>query len=711
MTRALAIALCAAIGAASFAAAQVGQFVRHSACPTLGCIFPPDRANFLAGAKFDVRVEVHAENGATANPDFTLTIEKMEKIDKNQRKNLQRRAQGGAIDFSQYTKVQSSGLERWNFTYVKDAKTHWQKMDGVVGVDTQVDVAATAWRQVQLKEPGDYKVVLTYNDGLQTTTTEAVWHVSAIERQHRAKNVILFIGDGMTTSMITAARVMSKRQINGIYQTHLHLDQFPNLGHIMTHSLASMITDSANSASAYNSGHKSAPSALGVYPDTSSSTLDDPRVELIAELLRRRPAAQGGRGGVGIVTTAAVQDATPAAVFSHTRLRDNMDVITDQMIHGTDPVVADVYLGGGGEFFHARQGGRALNGTDYYEAYKSEHGYTVVNDREGLLSYNGAGPLLGIFHHGNMDVWLDRNVYRDNLNNPLNDPQGMGKPPLRQPNLDEMVVQALEVLERGYHEPGWFLMAEAASIDAMMHPLDYDRGLADLLELDMTVGKTLAWLKQRGLDKDTLVIVTADHGHSFDVYGSVDTEYLNSVATSGGGQEGQPEDAPDLGKRNAIGTYAHSGWPSYEDKDGDGFPDEWKVRFTLAAGVVAAPAHHEQFQVHMHGRHPAVGMTGSHHVYTVHVPNPDEDQNGMYRSGTLPVSESASVHSMQDVPVFTQGPGSELFRGVIDNTQVFHNIAAVLGLGEQEGGDGGESSSDQDKRQQLLNAVLAGGSS
>ncbi|KAG0260130.1 hypothetical protein DFQ27_003739 [Actinomortierella ambigua] len=145
---------------------------------------------------------------------------------------------------------------------------------------------------------------------------------------------------------------------------------------------------------------------------------------------------------------------------------------------------------------------------------------------------------------------------------------------------------------------------------------------------------------------------------------SVDTEFCNSWNGN------VNDDCMDLQKRNAIGTYGHSGWPSYEDRDGDGFPDEWKVRFTLAAGVVSAPAHHEQFQVHIHGRRqPAVEMTGSHHQYTVHVPNPNEDQDGMYKSGTLPVSESVGVHSMQDVPVFTQGPGSELFRGVMDNTQ------------------------------------------
>src|SRR5690606_12890516 len=146
--------------------------------------------------------------------------------------------------------------------------------------------------------------------------------------------------------------------------------------------------------------------------------------------------------------------------------------------------------------------------------------YQTVFTKTDLLKYTGKNPLLGIFHSGDMDVWLDRNVYKKNLEGKKTDPQGTGLPALDQPNLDQMVVKALEVLEKRHHESGWFLMAEAASIDKMMHPLDYDRGLADLLELDKSVGITQNWLKKHKLDKDTLILVTADHGHGFDVVGS-----------------------------------------------------------------------------------------------------------------------------------------------------------------------------------------------
>ncbi|KAG0223957.1 hypothetical protein BGW41_005279 [Actinomortierella wolfii] len=668
MVKILALTLCTIGAAISAVSAQPGQFKRLGACPTLGCVFPPDRANFLAGSKFDVRVEVHAENGKQPDPKFTLTIEKLHGKGRDNKNSGSK-----AVDFTKYTKIKSTGLESWNFTYYQDAAAYWKGQDGDEKAATPVNVASAAWRQVQLKEPGDYKVVLKYNNGKKT---EAIWHVNPVQKR-KAKNVILFIGDGMTTAMITASRLIAKHRVNGLYQNRLHMDQFPNMGHIMTHSLDSLITDSANSASAYNTGHKSSAGALGVYPDSSKSPFDDPKVELLAQLLRRRSKKQGGRGGVGIVTTAEVQDATPAAVYSHTRNRDEKATIVDQMINGKDAVVADVILGGGGKYFHGKTGGKSLNGTDYFEVYKKKHGYKVVFDRDGLKNYKGSDKLLGIFHSGNMDVWLDRNVYKHNLAKATTHPYGEKKSALNQPNLDEMVIKGLEVLDKRYHKEGWFMMAEAASIDKMMHPLDYDRGLADLLELDSTIGKTKAWLKRKNLDKDTLIIVTADHGHSFDVYGSVDTQLFNSAK--------EDSDAEDLEKRNSIGTYENSGWPSYEDKDGDGFPDKWDVRFTLAAGTAGAPTHHESFQVHVNGtRVPAIPKSSSHHHYPVYVANPNEDKHGMFKSGTLALNEAVGVHSLQDVPVFASGPGSDLFRGVHDNTEVFHNIAAVLGLGEQD---------------------------
>ncbi|KAF9430632.1 hypothetical protein BGZ94_005440 [Podila epigama] len=662
------VTIATAIAAVSAARIDpAGQFKRLGACPDLGCVFPPDSAEFVAGSFFDVRVEIHAENDAKPNKDYKLTIQKISNSVHDHRSNTSGGKKPKAIDFTKFSKVKPQAQESWDFTYFKDAAAYWKAEDGDKNQSTPVHVASTAWRQVAIKEPGTYKVTLKYNNG---KTSEVTWVVNPVQKR-KAKNVILFIGDGMTTAMITAARLISKPHSAGKYSKHMHMDKFPVLGHVMTHSLDSLITDSANSASAYNTGHKSSAGALGVYPDSSASPFDDPKQELIAELLRRRSKKNGGAGGVGIVSTAEVQDATPAAVYAHTRNRDEKATIVDQMIHGSKPVVADVILGGGGKYFHSQKGGKSLNGTDYYKAYAKERGYKVVHNKTNLLKYKGKDPLLGIFHAGNMDVWLDRNVYKDNVKKGASDPTGTGLPALDQPNLDQMVLKGLEVLDKRHRKEGWFMMAEAASVDKMMHPLDYDRALADLLELDNTIGKTREWLKRNGLEKDTLILVTADHAHSFDVYGSVDTQYFNSFSES-----------EQLEKKNSVGTYEYSGWPSYVDADGDGFPDNWDVRYTLASGTAGFPAHREDFQISINGSNvPAMAKGSSHHHYPEHVPT--EDAKGLYKPGTLPVKENVGVHSLQDVPVYAVGPGASLFAGTQDNTEIFHKIAEVLGLGDR----------------------------
>lgn len=100
--------------------------------------------------------------------------------------------------------------------------------------------------------------------------------------------------------MITAARALGRMHTSGKYHNLLSFEDFDNLGHVLTNSVDGLVTDSANSASAYATGHKSSVNALGVYADSSSDPFDDPKVELITELIRRR---QPGKA-VGVVSTA-----------------------------------------------------------------------------------------------------------------------------------------------------------------------------------------------------------------------------------------------------------------------------------------------------------------------------------------------------------------------------------------------------------------------
>ncbi|KXN68394.1 alkaline phosphatase-like protein [Conidiobolus coronatus NRRL 28638] len=629
------------------------QFIKHPTCPGAPCVLPPAGAEFLVGARFDTRVEIHDEVKLNANGNFSVTVRKYEgeKL-------------GNPQPFESFFEIKKSPeLERWNFTYAKNAEKHYKGLDGDKSALTSVNSASKIWRNISFQKPGKYQVSLKYNND-QVHTID--WIVRAPSCKPVAKNVIFFIGDGMTTSMITAARTLSRKQVNGKYFDKLHLDSLDYFGHILTHSVDSIMTDSANSASAYNSGHKSTAGALGVYPDTSADTFDDPKVELLAELARRRSKKNGGPLGV-------VQDATPAAVFAHTRRRDNKKQITDMFIHGsknfTGPVAADVYLGGGGAYFHAEPGtGKSLNKQNYYDIYAKEKGYNVVYDKHELAKAPSDKPLLGIFHQGNMNVWLDRNVFADGLKKKKDHPKGNNATAEAQPGLVDMTKKTLEIL-KNRSPNGFFAMIEAASVDKQMHVYDYHRSLAEIIELDNAVNYAVEWAKKN--DPNTLIVVTADHGHSFDVYGTVDTEIFNKA-----GNDDRYE-----AKRNAIGAYELAGFPDYEDKNGDGFPDKWDVRTVYAAGTNNNPDLNENYQVNATARHATDVDPHSHHKYPTYVPAKGEGSNGLPKQGNLPLNESQGVHSMTQVPVFAAGPGAHLFGRVMDNTEVFFNFAAALGLG------------------------------
>lgn len=480
--------------------------------------------------------------------------------------------------------------------------------------------------------------------------------------------------------MITAARLIGHKQINGRYQSTMQMDKFPIVGHQMTHSLDSFITDSANSATALYTGHKSSVNALGVYADSSPDPFDDPKVETIAEIFHRL-----WNGHVGIVSTAFIADATPAALTAHTRDRDQYGAVVDSFIHGivnytwTDWSGPDVLFGGGAEqFFPPSLGGITYMGQNYYDVF-ADAGYTIVSNKTALAAAPSDERLLGIFSVSNMAKWLDRNVYTKNLEGNKDSPDGLKNSADDQPGLKEMTLKAIDVLNTratANGSNGWFIMSEAASIDKQMHVLDYDRALGELLELDDTIKAAVARLTELDVLKETLIVVTADHGHGFDVFGNVDTKYLN-------------EKTDDRSKRNAIGTYQNSGESQYVNTGNlrytdSFFPSNWEPRYTLADGLGAHPDVSECYQVHKDGpRLPATNITGF--PAKDYFANPVDCPTGFIVNGTLPTNAAQGVHSLTDVPVFAMGPCQEIFGGVYNSIDVFYHIANCLGLSRPNG--------------------------
>ncbi|KAJ4212085.1 hypothetical protein NW759_012053 [Fusarium solani] len=642
--------------AASLSAVSAQTYQRLGTCPKLGCVLPPDQSDFLPGQLFDLRVEVHAPvNGSEAahngKPDqkFKVTIAK---------------DGGKPKDFAKAFNIEEPKVETWDFSWYEDLFAEDEDKP------TIVNVASKAYRKLAIYEPGKYTVTLNYYNGEKTT---AEWTVRELHPKRKAKNVIFFIGDGMTTNMITAARLLGHKSINGKYQTLMKMDEFPVLGHQMTHSIDSYITDSANSASALYTGHKSTVNAMGVYADSSPDPFDDPKVETIVEIFKR---IWGGAWGA--VSTAYLADATPIALTGHTRARSQYGPLIDQALHGntnyswTSHGGPDVFFGGGAEQFFA--GEESFQGKDYYKEFQKQ-GYTVSMNKTSLLAADKSKKALGVFCQSNLPVWLDRNIYKDNLKGLDNNPTGGEGDATDLPGLKEMTLKAVDILSTRGKDKGFFLMSEAASVDKQMHALDYDRALGDLLELDDTIRATIEKLKKLDILDETLVIVSADHGHGFDVWGSADTKYL-------------AEQEDDRDKRRAIGVYHNSGESQYTKKakgleygTGHTFPVNWEPRYAIAGGVGAAPDHREDYKVRKNGpRKAAVELKdGDYYV------NPKDSPKGFVVNGTLPTGESQGVHSLTDVPVYAWGPCQDTFSGTFNNVDIFYKIANCLGLAQGKG--------------------------
>ena len=123
------------------------------------------------------------------------------------------------------------------------------------------------------------------------------WNVYATGPR-RARNVILFVGDGMSVAHRTAARILSKGISQGKYKGKLAIDDMPYMALVSTAGTDSVITDSANSMSAYTTGHKTCVGAIGVYCASNLDPLAHPHVENLTSVVKRAAGM-----AVGVVTT------------------------------------------------------------------------------------------------------------------------------------------------------------------------------------------------------------------------------------------------------------------------------------------------------------------------------------------------------------------------------------------------------------------------
>jgi alkaline phosphatase len=515
----------------------------------------------------------------------------------------------------------------------------------------------------------------------------------------RARNIILFLGDGLSAAHRTAARILARGVTRGKADGPLEMDRLPVTGQVTTFSLNSVITDSSPGMAAYVTGHKSSNNQEGVYPDNTPDPFDNPRVEYVGEFLRR---VRGPGFNVGIVTTADVTDATPGSNAVHTAARGAAFEIAARFFDERSTNGVTVLMGGGrANFLPKEKGGRRGDRRDLVTSYQQQ-GYRYVTDASGLrtlLEAATAPPaVLGLFHSSHMSVAFDKvGAGRYSLelaaeaNAALRD----------QPMLDDMTRLALRSLATHSSE-GFFLMVEGASIDKQSHAVDPERSIWDVIELDNAVGAALEFAERTNTDadpaNDTLVIVTADHE-------------TGGFSIIGVGNERYRPQTLGVAVRDYAAVFRFAPeqelefFPNYQ-RDANGFPLDPDPSRKLLIGWAAAPDHYENWISNRHVVPPTIDprrhVNGA--VARVAVANPARDgealssdntttggqripgflvpgtiENGAHACSEAPhcpadtssVPHTISGHTGSDVPLSAYGPGMVQFTGTYDNTDVF----------------------------------------
>lgn len=556
-------------------------------------IYPIDRATMLTGGRFDFKVEFDQPIKPT---DFKILI-----------------------NGQNYQQV-------------------FNKQGQFIDNEDNLNASSLVIKDVSLPKAGSYKVEVIANN----KTSQVTWSVYAPAQQRKAKNVILFIGDGLSVAHRTGARILSKGITEGKANGRLTIDDFPYMAFMGTSSTDSIAADSANTMSAYMTGHKSGVNALGVYVSRAKDSLNHPKQETMGELIRRTSNLS-----LGIVSDAELEDATPAAIVSHTRRRADKNEIVDMFFN----VKPDVLLGGGSAYFLPKStpGSKRSDETNYIEKFQQD-GYVLATDAHSLKEQSSkATKLLGLFNTGNMDGVMDRRILKNDVTKNFPD----------QPDLTEMTQSALEVLSK--NDNGFFLMVESALIDKDSHPLDWERAIYNTIMLDKSVAIAKEFAKTH---PDTLIIVTGDHTHGISIIGTID------------------DDKPGTDMREKVGVYQNAGYPNYQDKNGDGYPDTPFVSKRLAVFFNNFPDYYETFRPKQdHQFVPAIQNEKGQYVANQAYKNVP---GAMFREGNLPREESQGVHSVDDMVIQADGPGGEAIHGYMDNTQLFRVIADSLALGHEK---------------------------
>lgn len=452
----------------------------------------------------------------------------------------------------------------------------------------------------------------------------------------RAKNVILFIGDGMGISTITAARIyagQSKGLDGESYQ--LAMEKLPYSAFSKTYTHDSQVADSAPTAVAMTAGVKSYNGSIGV---TQAAKLADCASAKTSGTTTLWELAESAGMATGVISTATITHATPSATYAETVERDwendsqvsaagkaaGCKDIASQLIDWTasNGDGFEVLMGGGRANFlpntmadpeYADQKGRRLDGRNLAQEWKTQAPNRTLVTNAGefkAFDWNGDGQVFGLFEPSHMQYDLDRT-----------------KTDAGDPSIKDMTTAAITRLSRNPN--GFVLMVEGGRVDHGLHAGDAQRALGDAAALDEAVAAAVAMTDP----KETLIIVTADHSHTLTI--------------SGYPQRGNP-----------ILGLVREGDKLSLARDGKPYTT---LGFANGPGSVCTAQ-----------------ADGKWICDRADLTNVDTTALGFKQQSLVPLG--SETHGGEDVAIFAGGPGANLFSGAMEQNEIFHVMARSTGL-------------------------------
>ncbi|XP_063828779.1 alkaline phosphatase isoform X2 [Ostrinia nubilalis] len=436
-----------------------------------------------------------------------------------------------------------------------------------------------------------------------------------------AKNVIVFVGDGMGPNTVTATRMYK-----GGESHRLVYEKFPHIGLLKTYSADKMVPDSACTATALFSGVKINKDTVGVdasvmKQDCARSLLPEARLTSLAA------AALADGKAAGFVTTMRVTHATPSPLYAHSADRvwecdafmpetaKECKDIARQLVEDEPGKNLNVILGGGRNTLAASPNGSTnawdcarRDGRNLIEEYKKDKEsrglkYSVVMNNGELQNFNEneTDYLMGIFANSHMEYEYQKDK----------GPEGM-------PTISDMVEAAIKVLRRNSN--GYFLMVEGGNIDMAHH-----RGRAKVAVNESAAMEDAVALAMTMIDEeDTLLIVTSDHTHTLSINGY-----------------------PDRG--TSVFGIAQ---PSYDG-----------VNYTTLSYGVGGP---EAFQFYV--------KTVDNETTVMRREPSLEDTESMDYHQIAAIRDVESAHGGGDVAIYARGPHAHLFHNVHEQHYVYHAV-------------------------------------